>query len=81
LRFSALTLAWQGRTQLSIDRARLALERSPIDSLNFVAYNAIARARKPRRSWSRRSTRFSIETFGVTISMEPSVRPPGEIMD
>lgn len=42
LRFSALALAWQGRTELTKERARLALQLSPLDPLNFLAWNALA---------------------------------------
>ncbi|MGZ5179530.1 MAG: winged helix-turn-helix domain-containing protein [Ramlibacter sp.] len=45
LRFSALALAWQGRTELTKERARLALQLSPLDPLNFLAWNALAIAR------------------------------------
>jgi TolB-like protein/Tfp pilus assembly protein PilF len=42
LRFSALALAWQGRGELAIERARRALTLSPLDPLNFLACNAMA---------------------------------------
>jgi TolB-like protein len=42
LRFSALALAWQGRTEVAIARAKKAIELSPLDPLNFLAYNALA---------------------------------------
>jgi len=49
LRFSALALAWQGRTELAIERARLAMKLSPLDPLNFLACNALAIALHTQR--------------------------------
>jgi TolB-like protein len=39
---SALVLSFMGRTELAIERARLAIRLSPFDSLNYLSYNAIA---------------------------------------
>jgi TolB-like protein len=44
LRNSAVALAWMGKTKLAVDRAQLALRLSPFDSMNYVAYNALAAA-------------------------------------
>jgi TolB-like protein/cytochrome c-type biogenesis protein CcmH/NrfG len=39
---SALALAWMGKTDTAIERAQRALQLSPYDPLNFLAYNALA---------------------------------------
>lgn len=117
LRLSALTLAWQGRSEPAIDRARRALALSPLDPLNFLACNALAISRfvqgdyQGAREAAANATRlnpalsvshaflaaallalgdrtsaeaearqvvaldptFSIETFAVTVCVEPAV--------
>ncbi len=42
---SALVLSFMGRTELAIERARLAIRLSPFDSLNYLSYNALSIAR------------------------------------
>ena len=42
LRFSALALAWQGASAVAAERARRAIALSPLDPLNFLAWNALA---------------------------------------
>ena len=42
LNFSAIILAWMGKTELAIERAQLALRLSPFDFYNFRAYHALA---------------------------------------
>jgi TolB-like protein len=42
LRFSALVMAWSGQSEIAIARALRAIELSPFDALNFVAFNALA---------------------------------------
>jgi adenylate cyclase len=44
LGFSAVTLAWMGRSELAITRAQLALRLSPYDSLRFLSYIALAQS-------------------------------------
>jgi TolB-like protein/Tfp pilus assembly protein PilF len=39
---SAASLAWMGKTELSVDHARRALRLSPFDPLNFQSNNALA---------------------------------------
>jgi TolB-like protein len=39
---SSVALAWMGKSQIAIDRAQRALRLSPFDSLNYLAYNALA---------------------------------------
>jgi TolB-like protein/Tfp pilus assembly protein PilF len=39
---SALVLAFLGKTDLATERARLAIRLSPFDSINYLAYNAVA---------------------------------------
>jgi TolB-like protein len=39
---SALVLSFMGRTEIAIERAERALRLSPFDSLNYLAYNALA---------------------------------------
>jgi TolB-like protein len=39
---SALVLSFMGRTELAIERARLAVRLSPFDCLNYLSYNALA---------------------------------------
>ena len=42
LNFSAIILAWMGKTELAIERAQLALRLSPFDFYNFRAHHALA---------------------------------------
>jgi adenylate cyclase len=44
LGFSAVTLAWLGRSDQAIERARLALRLSPYDALSFLAYTALSQS-------------------------------------
>jgi tetratricopeptide (TPR) repeat protein len=39
---SALVLSFMGQTEIAIERAERALRLSPFDSLNYLAYNALA---------------------------------------
>jgi TolB-like protein/Flp pilus assembly protein TadD len=39
---SGLALSWMGQTGTAIERAQRALQLSPFDPLNFLAYNALA---------------------------------------
>jgi len=39
---SAIALSWMGETEVSIERAQRALQLSPFDPLNYLAYNALA---------------------------------------
>jgi adenylate cyclase len=39
---SAIALSWMGDTQIAIERAQRALQLSPFDPLNYLAYNALA---------------------------------------
>jgi TolB-like protein/Flp pilus assembly protein TadD len=39
---SALTLSWWGEPEAAIERAQRALQLSPFDFLNYLAYNALA---------------------------------------
>jgi len=39
---SAIALSWMGVTQTAIERAQRALQLSPFDPLNYLAYNALA---------------------------------------
>ena len=39
---SALVLSFMGRTEIAVERAERALRLSPFDSLNYLAYNALA---------------------------------------
>jgi adenylate cyclase len=39
---SALALSFLGRTDIAVERAQRALRLSPSDSLNYLAYNALA---------------------------------------
>ncbi|ODT18820.1 MAG: hypothetical protein ABS54_15870 [Hyphomicrobium sp. SCN 65-11] len=39
---SAIALSWMGETKVSIERAERALQLSPFDPLNYLAYNALA---------------------------------------
>ncbi|UPK32381.1 hypothetical protein IVB18_29385 [Bradyrhizobium sp. 186] len=41
---SAVALAWTGKSELAIERARHALKLSPFDSLNHLSYQALAGA-------------------------------------
>jgi TolB-like protein len=41
---SAVALAWMGKSEEAIDRARRALRFSPFDSLNYLSYQAMAGA-------------------------------------
>jgi TolB-like protein/tetratricopeptide (TPR) repeat protein len=41
---SAVVLAWMGKTETAIERARRALRLSPFDSLNYLSYQALAGA-------------------------------------
>jgi TolB-like protein/tetratricopeptide (TPR) repeat protein len=41
---SAVALAWSGKSELAIERARRALKVSPFDSLNYLSYHALAGA-------------------------------------
>ena len=51
LRFSALVMAWSGQSEIAIARALRAIELSPFDALNFVAFNALAIARYSLRHY------------------------------
>jgi TolB-like protein len=42
LNFSAVILAWMGKTELAIERAHLAIRLSPFDVYNFRAHHALA---------------------------------------
>ena len=42
LNFSAIILAWMGKTELAFERAQLALRLSPFDFYNFRAHHALA---------------------------------------
>jgi|SRR5579859_3787728 len=44
LGFSAVTLAWLGRSDQAIERARLALRLSPCDTMNFLSYIALSQS-------------------------------------
>jgi tetratricopeptide (TPR) repeat protein len=39
---SSVALSWMGKSEIAIDRAHRALRLSPFDSLNYLAYNALA---------------------------------------
>lgn len=39
---SAIALSWMGQTETAIERAQRALQLSPLDPLNYLAYNALA---------------------------------------
>lgn len=39
---SAIALSWMGQTDIAIERAQRALQLSPLDPLNYLAYNALA---------------------------------------